>query len=76
MLCTHVRRPHEINRTGINHDQICPLSKPTLHARTKNRVRISGVGANHHDRVGMLYRRKVLGAGAGAEGLLETVTGG
>ena len=74
MFRLNVRRAHQIDRTRIDHDQIRTLAQAALHARAEHRVSIGGVGADHHDGVGLLHRGEVLRTGTGAKGLLQAVT--
>ena len=54
VLRLNVRRAHQIDRARVDHDQICTLSQPALHARAEHGVRVGRVGADHHNGVGLL----------------------
>ena len=68
-----VRAAHEVDATRVGHDQLGALAQPPLHARGEDGVRVGRVGADQQDHVGLVDRLEVLGAGGGAEGLLEAV---
>ena len=56
---------------------ICaPCAQPPLHPGGEHRVGVGGVGADQQDHVGALDGLEVLGAGGGAEGLVQAVAGG
>ena len=71
-----VGRTDEIDAARIGDDQLRAGAQPLLHARGKDRVSVGGVGADQQDHVGLFDRGKILGAGRGAEGLLQAVAGG
>ena len=62
-------------RRGSTTISCAPLAQAALHARGEHRVAVGGVGADHHDHVGLFDRAEVLGAGRRAERLLEAVAG-
>ena len=72
----HVRRAHQIDAARIADDQLRPLAQPLLHLRREHRMPFGGIRADHHDHVRLGHRVEVLGAGGGAERLLQAVAGG
>ena len=71
-----VHRIHQINLAGVHHNQARALAQAALHARGKHGVGVAGVGANHHDHIGMLYGLKGLSTGGRAQGLAQAIAGG
>ena len=71
-----VRAADEVDAARVGHDEPGPLAQPPLHPRGEDRVRVGRVGADQQDHVGLVDRLEVLGAGGGAEGLLEAVARG
>src|SRR5204863_4015490 len=72
----HVGAAHQVDTPGVRDDQLGTVSQPSLHPRGEDRVCVRRVGADQQDDVGLVDRREVLGAGRGAERLVEAVAGG
>jgi hypothetical protein len=76
MLCRlDVRATHQVDPAGVDHDQCGALAQTLLEPGAEDRVPVGGVGPDQQDQVGGLDRLEVLGAGRGAEGLAQPVTG-
>ena len=63
-------------RRGSATITFAPGPHPPLHPGGEHRVGVGGVGADDEHDVGLLDRREVLGAGRGAEGVVQAVAGG
>src|ERR1700730_8983095 len=76
MIVRHdMRRFNQIDTTRIDHDEPRSLAQLPLHLRGKNRMRIGGIRADHHDDVGSFHGVEILGASRGPQCALQAVTG-
>ena len=71
-----VRAADQVDPARVGDDQLGALAQPPLHPRGEDGVGVGRVGADQQHHVGLVDRAEVLGAGGGAEGLLEAVAGG
>ncbi len=69
-----MRAAHHVDAARVGHDQLGALAQPPLHPRGEDGVRVGRVGSDQQDHVGLVDGAEVLGAGGGAEGLLEAVS--
>ncbi len=70
-----VRGFHHLRTARINHDELGALAQPLLQPRGEYGVGGGGIGADHHDDVGMLDGIEILRAGRGTERRRQAVAG-
>ena len=75
-LSLDVRRAHEVDAARIANHETGACAQAALHLRCEDRMRLGGIGADDYDDIRVLHRVEVLGAGGGAVGLPEAVSGG
>ena len=51
----NVRGAYEIDTARIDDNELGALSQPPFHARREHRMRIGGIGADHHDYIGVCH---------------------
>ena len=72
----NVRALDQIDPARIDNDQPRALAQPPLHLRRENGMRVGGIGADHHDDVGLFHRIEILRSGRSAESVLQAVARG
>lgn len=58
-----MHRVHGLGHARVEHDELGTLADALLHARGKDRMGRGGVGADHHDDIGVFDRIEILSAG-------------